>query len=290
MEGPAQMTAPVPPARFSPENAQDLSARLRRLGVEGNAMDLAVKGYTVVESVFDDAEMAELKAAVERCDDVVRTGFAARLLEHGRIFERMALEPKMLALMEFLLGEGFLLYQLMGVVKGRDPYNAVEGLERFGRNEALTIHSDYTLIPEPFPPYPQVVTAVINTEDFTESGGCSRVVPGSHRMRRHTLPGEGDDLAIPVEMPKGSIVIWDGATWHGNCARTDPGTRVTLHATYGRITHRTMERYNNLSPEILARNGPELRSLIGLDGPFESKADGLRARGRGDAVELGFRS
>lgn len=282
--------AALPRASFSPDRAESLSARLHALGVEGNAIDLTTKGYTVVERVFDDAQMAELKAAIEACDDRLRTGFAARLLEHGRIFEQMALEPKLLALMEYLLGEGFLLYQLMGVVKGRDPYNASPGLERFGRNEALTIHSDYTVIPEPFPPYPQVVTAVINTEDFTKTSGCSRVVPGSHHMRRHTIPGEGDDLAVPVEMPRGSIVIWDGATWHGNCERTDPGNRVTLHATYGRITNRTMERYHHLPEEILARNGPELRSLIGRNDPFESKNKAIAVRGRQDAVEMGFRS
>ena len=77
------------------------------------------------------------------------------------------------------------------------------------------------------------------------------------------------DRAIPVEMSKGSIAIWDGATWHAQGDRQSAGDRVTLHSTYSRMTLRTYDFYRDIDPAILDRNPPELTTLAGLDDLFE---------------------
>ena len=50
---------------------------------------------------------------------------------------------------------------------------------------------------------------------MTDEGGATRVVPGSKGLRRHPTPEELEDLEhIPIETPKGSVAVWDGAVWH----------------------------------------------------------------------------
>ena len=39
--------------------------------------------------------------------------------------------------------------------------------------------------------------------------------------------------AIPAEAPKGSVIVWHGATWHGAFPRKDKGLRLGL-AVYHR--------------------------------------------------------
>ena len=70
-------------------------------------------------------------------------------------------------------------------------------------------------------------------------------------------------------MPKGSIALWDGATWHAQGDRSIPGERVTLHQTYSRRILRTYDCYRDIDPAILDRNPPELTTLAGLDDVFE---------------------
>lgn len=164
----------------------------------------------------------------------------------------MVLDKSLAALAEFLCGRGFLLSQVVGTVRGPG-------------DRGLRMHTDCNLIRDPFPPFALVATAVWACDEFTEAGGSTRVVPRSHLQRRHpaTLLGEGEDGAIPVECPRGSVLMWDGATWHGSCPRTEAGERVALHVMF----MRTFERYD-LPAEVLARNPPLLATMLGMDDPF----------------------
>ena len=49
----------------------------------------------------------------------------------------------------------------------------------------------------------------------TKDNGALAVVPGSHRLARQPMPGEGIDQAVPVEAEVGSLILWHGGTWHG---------------------------------------------------------------------------
>ena len=125
------------------------------------------------------------------------------------------------------------------------------------------------MIREPFPAHSQNLTAIWALEDFTVEAGPTLIVPGSHLRKRHPEPGEDLDQAVPIEMAKGSIALWDGATWHAQADRSLPGERVTLHQTYSRMILRTYDSYRGIAEEILDRNPPELTTLAGLDDLFE---------------------
>ena len=69
--------------------------------------------------------------------------------------------------------------------------------------------------------------------DYTLAGGALAYIPGSHREGKPAPPPERVKDAIPAEAPKGSVIVWHGATWHGAFPRKDKGLRLGL-AVYHR--------------------------------------------------------
>jgi ectoine hydroxylase-related dioxygenase (phytanoyl-CoA dioxygenase family) len=234
----------------------DLAHRLAGHGLLRHAADLRERGYTILENAITHAFADELREAIlEKIAEHDPPLAAAMLLERGRLFEEAIQHPWVMALAEQVCGKGFLLAQSIGVRRGPGP--------------GLPLHSDYNLLREPFPAYSQACTTIFALEDFTLAGGATLVVPGSISEQRHPRPGEADARAIPIEMPKGSIAMWDGATWHGSATRQTDGERVTLHNTYSRMTLRTYDFYRDIDPAILERNPPDVTTLAGLDDVFE---------------------
>jgi hypothetical protein len=238
----------------------NLPERLARQGLTRHAEELRTQGYTILERAMSEAFTDELRATIldriaETSPDSSEGGSAGMLLERGAIFEETALQPYLLSLAESLCGKGMLLSQLLAV-------KAVKG----GR--AIGLHTDYVHFPEPFPETPHLCTAIWAMEDFTVDGGCTWVVPGTQRMKRHPTPHDDLSQAVPLIMPKGSIAIWDGALWHWQGERKLGEERVTLHSTYTQSILRPYDDYLGIDPEILDRNPPELATLTGQDDIF----------------------
>jgi ectoine hydroxylase-related dioxygenase (phytanoyl-CoA dioxygenase family) len=163
--------------------------------------------------------------------------------------------------MTSVLGHGYTISTFTGMIRPKGT-------------PQLPLHSDNQFMPAPFPEWQQVATAVWYLEDVTAEGGASRLVAGSLKRMRHPGPNEGEDEWIAIEAPKGSIVMWVGHTWHGNCARTIPGERVTLHTAFSRMHLRPMESYDAMPQEILDRNPPEFARLVGRTLPYGYDANG----------------
>jgi ectoine hydroxylase-related dioxygenase (phytanoyl-CoA dioxygenase family) len=88
------------------------------------------------------------------------------------------------------------------------------------------------------------------------------------RRLRPPISGEGVDETIPLECPKGSIMFWNAATWHGASSRTIPGLRVGFHTPCKQVWLRPLESYTDLSDEIVSRNPPVLGRMIGREDVF----------------------
>jgi ectoine hydroxylase-related dioxygenase (phytanoyl-CoA dioxygenase family) len=103
-------------------------------------------------------------------------------------------------------------------LRGRDP------LPGFGQQG---LHTDG------FPPAPSqpsfLVTALWLLDDFTPTNGATRVVPGSHRMRR-PLPKQMQQPQSHHPQEKvvlaeaGSVLLFHGHLWHGG-TRNEAGCR-----------------------------------------------------------------
>jgi len=253
----------------------DLYRQIRELGLERNIAELDAFGYTTIPDAaplafFDRLRARLLELAAEDRAHGIETfgGYGTlgqtvfHLLDRGRVFEEAVLNAKLVALMTYLLGRSYVVSTLTGMIRGQGA-------------QALPLHSDNQFMPQPFPPYSQVATAIWCCEDFSAERGAIRFVPGSHRYLRHPVSGEGESRAIPLVCPKGTVALWSGNTWHGNCARTVPGERVTLHTAFSRAHLRPMESYEGcFSQEVIERNGPLFAQLVGRDLPYGFDAKG----------------
>ena len=110
-----------------------------------------------------------------------------------------------------------------------------------------------------------MMTGCFYCDDMTLEAGPTKVVPGTHLLRRQPTPEEtaAEKDAIPLIAPKNSIGLWDGRLWHSNYARTAPGDRVVLHATYCRLAYRPLEDYGQVAKDLADEYGEQMASLFG---------------------------
>jgi ectoine hydroxylase-related dioxygenase (phytanoyl-CoA dioxygenase family) len=250
----------------------EMARAIEALDLSANIAELDMNGYTILRDAAPPEFFAELKATMLDLAEQRRRmeapgdlrGLASFLtkntLTRGRIFEQAILNPKLNAVMAYLLGDGYVLNTQSAMV-----------LEQ--GNAPLFIHSDNAFIPDPFPAWAMVATAVWVVDPLDEALGASRVVPGSHRFGRHPRPGEGEDRAIALDCPANSIQVWNGALWHGNSGRTAPGQRVTLHTSFVRMHIRPFADHSLVPEEVIARNPPLFAQLLGRGLPFGEERD-----------------
>lgn len=239
----------------------DVIQRARALGLTQNLAELDEKGYTVLHDAFSMAFADELRTEAHLNHDAAPqdSGFrATMLLKRGELWEEAVIHPWVLALAEYLLGRGCLIYQSDSIIKGP------------GLDTHPGLHADYgaSRVMEPFPEYCVEATAVWAIDDFDAPAGPTVIVPGSFRNRSQVPPGTSRDGGVLIEMPKGSIAFWHGASWHGAMPRQRDGKRTSLHNAYARFFMRPLERYDDVDQEIVDRNPPVFSTLCGLDDPF----------------------
>ena len=67
-------------------------------------------------------------------------------------------------------------------------------------------------------------------------------------------------------MPEGSVLLWDGATWHGGGANASDAVRFGLSINYCRGWVRQQENQYLAVPRPLARSlSPALQKMLGYD-------------------------
>jgi hypothetical protein len=136
----------------------------------------------------------------------------------------------------------------------------------------MGLHADQNWLPAPFPEHNYLITFCWIHDEFTKEGGATKVIPGTHVLRRH--PNEDEiaacDGAIAIEAPPNSVAVWDGSIWHANWPRTIPGERVVTHITYSRLAMRPVESYDAHVETLIDAHGPVMASLFGRDDFLES--------------------
>jgi Phytanoyl-CoA dioxygenase (PhyH) len=235
--------------------SDELAPTIEQLGLTLNLDELRVNGYTVIEvdrELTDRIRAATLRAVEDAPgpNSSFDLAFATPLGEDP-VFEEACTHPAVLALAEYICGHGCTLSSVLATVR-------IAG-------SALGLHCDQSQVPAPFPEHMVNLTACWVTDEFTKANGAFMIIPGTQRQRRNPTPDEGQALegAIAVECPPGSVVVWDGAVWHGNYPRTEPGKRVVLHVTYTRIAYRPVHDFSYLTDDFRASASPKIRALLG---------------------------
>jgi ectoine hydroxylase-related dioxygenase (phytanoyl-CoA dioxygenase family) len=258
-------------------------AEIDRLNLAGHVADLDRQGYTVLlpEEVRANGLAPRLKDAILKVSGKRRAAridaaagasgrdakalfgevqFELTLLPEDPIFEQALMNEPALALATYLLGESCVLCHMSSMVKGP------------GR-DFLPLHADINQrgVIAPFQSQAQVANVTWALTDYTKDDGALCIVPGSHQYCRAPTYTEATDVTRfhPVEVPAGSIVIWQGNTWHGAVPRRNPGTRVNLITSLSRWYHRNGEEIAPLLPrEAFDRNPPRFAVLTGAKQPM----------------------
>ena len=219
------------------------------------------EGYTVVEDAIEPALIEALDEALMRLErerDVrpAMNAFEGRhtvriynLLSFGAPFDTVPVHESVLPIVEGILDEGCLISSLSSIAI--DPGEI-----------AQPIHADDMVIPLEKPHAPIVCNSMWALTDFTAANGATRLVPRSH-LEPNPQYG-GDYRTIAAEMRKGSVLIWDGALWHGGGANTTGERRLGLAMNYCAGFIRQQENQQLGVPPRVVRGYPaRLQELMG---------------------------
>ncbi|MEX2206298.1 MAG: phytanoyl-CoA dioxygenase family protein [Myxococcota bacterium] len=222
---------------------------------------IAKDGYTVLPRVIEPAlvdELADVLLRLEREHEIrpAMNGFEGHrtvriynLLVHHRVFERVPVHAALLPIVEGVIGEGCLISSLSSIAI--DPGEV-----------AQPIHADDQLIPLDKPHRPIICNSMWALTDFTEENGATRLVPGSHVRPNPDFGGSYETIA--AEMPRGSLLLWDGALWHGGGANRTNTRRTGIAMNYCAGFIRQQENQQlGIPREIAARFEPKLQELCG---------------------------
>jgi hypothetical protein len=188
-------------------------------------------GFAVFPNLFSAEESRRLATAY---DNAISRGSApdlrtsrngsqvrlANLLKYDVVFKELrALEP-VLEACELVIGEGFKL-------SGLRARTVLPG----GAAEAL--HVDVAVDSPDWP----LVGFIVMVDDFRPENGATRFVPGSHQWAKDWRGSTTNDR--PSDTPQvaacgaaGSVIVFDGSTWHGHGANATSNARRSIQGTY----------------------------------------------------------
>ena len=227
------------------------------------------QGFTLIEQVIDDAWLPLLRQAF---DDIYEAEGAeagkevaqmegvrrlADLVNKGEVFDRVYLQPMLLAIVGHILKRPFKLHSL----NGHDPLRG-HGMQ--------TLHADSGEPCTPGGPY-HVVNSMWMLDDFTPDNGGTRLIPGSHLR-----PGRVGDYVedrnadhpeqIQLTGKAGSVAVFNGSVWHSSYLNRSGASRRTLHCAFiGREHKQQTDQRQHLRPETAARLSPLARYILAVD-------------------------
>ncbi len=274
--------------------------RARELGIESNILELEVFGFTIIEpeKVAPKAFTQRLIEATyellarEDAADVALNSYengavdgrhVFHLIMKDPIFAEAMLNPVVMTLARLFTGE-------------RGRLNATVCFAKKGLAKPTRLHCDAVECFAPMPAFGHFINISYLVTDYTAENGTLAIVPGSNRWCRPPTPieqpkalgGVNDEIAIPIIAKAGSIVAFNGNTWHGAYPKTDANAD-RIHLSYGFSKPYVLpgENYDDLPDALAEKYGPEFAQLVGkhdwkgwrTEGPnFQRQVDGEKAR------------
>ncbi|MEM7340264.1 MAG: phytanoyl-CoA dioxygenase family protein [Actinomycetota bacterium] len=229
--------------------------------IVGCPFDLDAGPAAEIEFPVPDHVLAEL--AGEEAPGVPSQFLVQQLCRLHRRFRDLAVNPVAVALIRHMIGSNATRFSSHnGFVKWQGDYG-------YGPN--LGLHCDQLAVPLPWGR--NALTANTNwcLTEYSHDGGALAYVPGSHRrMAPPTFP-DAVQRAVPCIAPKGSLIVFHGATWHGAYPRHTPGMRLMISNYYRHLMVLPQEEFRNNFDEALADDcdDPALfRTLCGFTDEF----------------------
>lgn len=234
-------------------------------------------GYIALEGFMSDRLLADLR---ERVDELFLAEGAqagsefkqepgarrlANLVDKGAVFADAIAIPAIVERVGHVLGPDFKLSSLN--VRSANPRS----------DAAQPLHADMGAVADDRGYW--VCNTVWMLDDFTESNGALRIVPGSHKWGRLPEAGAAEPTEELITGRAGTVVVMNAHMWHGGTANRTERERRAMHGFYCR-GDKPQQQYQKrlLRPETLAGLSPALRKLLAID---DERNDVLSAQGSG---------
>jgi ectoine hydroxylase-related dioxygenase (phytanoyl-CoA dioxygenase family) len=235
---------------------------------DAHAAEIRDQGFTVIRDFMDAEALAEFRVRLApflgshrgRNDfEGFQTERVYTLVARGKLFEDLACDPGLMALLSRFLEGNFLL-------------SATHAINLMPGETAQSIHTDDGFYRQPRLS-PAVGYSMIGAIDaFTAENGATEVIPGSHLWsedeiaERRARPGGLEALLVPMEVPAGACFVFPGKLLHrGGANRTDR-PRLAFTNQYCAGWARPQENFFLSAPkEIVRAMSPRAQALLGYE-------------------------
>ena len=245
-----------------------MDASARRFDADAHAAEIRQQGFTVIEDFMDAAAIDTFRAALApflgshrgRNDfEGFETERVYTLVARGKVFEDLAVEPRLMALLSRFLEGAFLL-------------SATHAITMRPGETAQSIHFDDSFYRVPRPRAAIGYSVIGAIDAFTRANGATEVIPGSHLWsdeeigRRRADPGALEAMLVPMEIPAGACLVFPGTLLHrGGANRTDK-PRLAFTNQYCEGWARAQENFFLSVPkELVRRMSPRAQALLGYE-------------------------
>jgi ectoine hydroxylase-related dioxygenase (phytanoyl-CoA dioxygenase family) len=130
--------------------------------------------------------------------------------------------------------------------------------------EVQQLHSDSNLPGQGS--YPLIMIALFMLDDFTVENGATRILPLSHLRSDYPENKRKYDAEKSIEAGKGSVLIFNGALWHGGGKKTINSSRWAVIPSYGRwFIKPSFDFTRNTPAHIFDQLTEDRKTLLGLN-------------------------
>lgn len=227
----------------------DVAAQLRDTGFVVISGPAIRGGLRQLSEAYNHAIATADAADVRVASSTRVTDFVNR----GPEFDGIYMFPPLLAACCLLIGQPF---KLSGTrARTLEPGAPAE-----------TLHVDVEPKADGWP----IVGFILMVDAFEAENGATRFVPGSHLSPQ----GPGDLASDPTDRceeevlacgPAGSMIIFNGSTWHGHTANRSPRGRRSLQGHFvPRNARSSVDHAVRIRPEVLARIGDLAKYVLAV--------------------------
>jgi ectoine hydroxylase-related dioxygenase (phytanoyl-CoA dioxygenase family) len=235
---------------------------------DAHAAEIRDQGFTVIRDFMAPEAISEFRTRLQpflgnhhgRNDfEGFKTERVYTLIARAKVFEDLACEPRLMALLSRFLEGNFLLSatHAINLMPGETPQG---------------IHTDDGFYRQPRSS-PAVGYSVIGAIDaFTAANGATEIIPGSHLWteadieRRRAEPGGLERHLVPMEIPAGAAFVFPGKLLHRGGANTTDKPRLAFTNQYCAGWARPQENFFLSVPKDVVRTmSPRAQALLGYE-------------------------